>query len=220
MAPAGGILCLPSASVHTGPPRGQRPVGARPAVSSSGAPTRSQVSRNSFAPPLCSPPLPPCPLPTLPPALPTVKVSVAQPCDPAIPRAVARQALCPGDSGVGGHFLLQGIFPTQGSNLGLLHCRQILYCLRQQGRPLPGGIQQVSLLLQAEAQRLTQFPKGSSLHECLQSALGNAGWFQTFRQSCELQCNESPALPSLRYYPEAPLQSLPVPEVTRASQGG
>ena len=24
-------------------------------------------------------------------------------------------------------FLLQGIFPTQGSNLGLLHCRQILY---------------------------------------------------------------------------------------------
>ena len=27
------------------------------------------------------------------------------------------------------HPLLQGIFPTQGSNLGLLHCRQILYCL-------------------------------------------------------------------------------------------
>ena len=26
-------------------------------------------------------------------------------------------------------FLLQGIFPTQGSNLGLLHCRQILYHL-------------------------------------------------------------------------------------------
>ena len=28
---------------------------------------------------------------------------------------------------VGCHFLLPGIFPTQGSNLGLLHCRQILY---------------------------------------------------------------------------------------------
>ena len=25
--------------------------------------------------------------------------------------------------------LLQGIFPTQGSSLGLLHCRQILYSL-------------------------------------------------------------------------------------------
>ena len=31
------------------------------------------------------------------------------------------------NTGVGFHVLLQGIFPTQGSNLGLLHCRQILY---------------------------------------------------------------------------------------------
>ena len=42
--------------------------------------------------------------------------------------------LCPWDSpgkntGVGSHSLLQGIFPTQGSNPGLWHCRQILYCL-------------------------------------------------------------------------------------------
>ena len=28
---------------------------------------------------------------------------------------------------MGCHFLLQGIFPTQGLNLGLLHCRQIPY---------------------------------------------------------------------------------------------
>ena len=27
----------------------------------------------------------------------------------------------------------QGIFPTQGSNLGLLNCRQIIYCLSYQG---------------------------------------------------------------------------------------
>ena len=33
------------------------------------------------------------------------------------------------NSGVGWHSLLQGIFLTQGSNLGLLHCRQILYHL-------------------------------------------------------------------------------------------
>ena len=32
-------------------------------------------------------------------------------------------------TGVGSHSLLQGIFPTQGSNPGLLHCRQILYQL-------------------------------------------------------------------------------------------
>ena len=40
----------------------------------------------------------------------------------------------PGKStGVGCHFLLQGIFPTQGSNPGLLHCRQTLYHLSHQG---------------------------------------------------------------------------------------
>ena len=36
---------------------------------------------------------------------------------------------------VGCHALLQGIFPTQGSNPGLPHCRQILYCLSHQGSP-------------------------------------------------------------------------------------
>ena len=33
----------------------------------------------------------------------------------------------------GCHALLQGIFPTQGPNPGLLHCRQILYHLSHQG---------------------------------------------------------------------------------------
>ena len=32
-------------------------------------------------------------------------------------------------SEVGCHALLQGIFPTQGSNTGLLHCRWVLYVL-------------------------------------------------------------------------------------------
>ena len=35
----------------------------------------------------------------------------------------------------GFHSLLQGIFLTQGSNLGLLHCRQILYHLHHQEAP-------------------------------------------------------------------------------------
>ena len=30
---------------------------------------------------------------------------------------------------MGGHFLLQGIFPTWGLDLGLLHCRQVLHRL-------------------------------------------------------------------------------------------
>ena len=37
------------------------------------------------------------------------------------------------DTGVVFHFLLQGIFPTQGLNLGLLCCRQILHRLSYQG---------------------------------------------------------------------------------------
>ena len=39
------------------------------------------------------------------------------------------------NTGVGGRSLLQGIFPTQGSNPGLPHCRQILYHLSHQGSP-------------------------------------------------------------------------------------
>ena len=51
---------------------------------------------------------------------------------PATSWTVATRLLCsqdfPGKStGVGCHFLLQGVFPTQELNLGLLHCRQILY---------------------------------------------------------------------------------------------
>ena len=51
-------------------------------------------------------------------------------CDPRL--------LCPWDSlgkntGVGCHFLLQGIFPIQGSNPGLPHCRRIFYQLSHKG---------------------------------------------------------------------------------------
>ena len=36
-------------------------------------------------------------------------------------------------NGVGCHFLLQGLFPTQGLSPGLPHCRWILYQLSHQG---------------------------------------------------------------------------------------
>ena len=49
-------------------------------------------------------------------------------------RTLETPLLCPWDSpgkntGVGCHFLLQGIVLTQESNSGLLHCRRILYQL-------------------------------------------------------------------------------------------
>ena len=47
------------------------------------------------------------------------------------------------NNGVGSHSILQGMFPTQGLNLGLLHCRQVFYYLSHQGNqgnPLKPGI--------------------------------------------------------------------------------
>ena len=49
------------------------------------------------------------------------------------PTALLRPWDFPGkNTGVGCHFLLQRIFPTQGSNLGLPHCRLMLYLLGHQ----------------------------------------------------------------------------------------
>ena len=58
-------------------------------------------------------------------------------CDPM---DCSPRLFCPWDSpgkntGMGCHFLLQRIFATQGSNPGLLYCRQILYHLSYQGSP-------------------------------------------------------------------------------------
>ena len=62
-------------------------------------------------------------------------------CDPM--DCSLTRLLCPWDfssksTGVGCHFLLQGIFPTRGSNPGLLYCRQTLYQLSHKGSMLPG----------------------------------------------------------------------------------
>ena len=75
---------------------------------------------------------------------------------------------------MGCHFLLQGIFPTQGSNPGLLHCRQTLYHLSHQGSPKmnitgiyisklescprPPGFPCIFLFSLLETQRLVHFP--------------------------------------------------------------
>ena len=59
-------------------------------------------------------------------------------CDPmncSLPGSSVHRDSPGKNTGVGCHALLQGIFPTQGSNPGLLHCRQILYHLSHQGSP-------------------------------------------------------------------------------------
>ena len=64
--------------------------------------------------------------------------------------ATPTRLLCPCDSpgnktGVGCHFLLQGIFPTQGLNPGLLHChlRFFTICATREGSP---GKQKIQVL--------------------------------------------------------------------------
>ena len=44
---------------------------------------------------------------------------------------------------VGCHALLQGIFPTQGLNTDLPHCRWILYCMSHQRSPYSCSVQSV-----------------------------------------------------------------------------
>ena len=60
------------------------------------------------------------------------------------------------NTGVGSRSLLQGIFPTQGSNPGLLHCRRIIHQLSHQGSPRMLKLQQLHSSL--VAQRLKRLP--------------------------------------------------------------
>ena len=69
-----------------------------------------------------------------------LKLSVAQSCL-TLCNLQPTRLLCPWDfpgkdTGLGCHFLLQGIFPTQGSNPGHLYCMQILYRLSYKGSPI------------------------------------------------------------------------------------
>ena len=59
--------------------------------------------------------------------------TLCDPMDCSLPGSSVHGIFQAKGTGVGCHFLLQGIFPTQGSNLGLLHCRQTLYRLSHQG---------------------------------------------------------------------------------------
>ena len=61
------------------------------------------------------------------------------------------------NTGVGCHAFLQGILPTQESNLGLPHCRQHLYSLSHQGSPL--------LTIESESESCSVMSDSSRPHE-------------------------------------------------------
>ena len=64
--------------------------------------------------------------------------------DCSLPGSSAHEDSSGKNTGVGCHALLQGIFPTQESNQGLLHCRWILYCVNHQRSPFNSSVQSLS----------------------------------------------------------------------------
>ena len=110
----------------------------------------------------------------------------------------------PGETGVGCHFLLQEIFPTQASNPGLLHCRQILYHLSHQGSPKNTGVGCHALL---QGMFPTQGLNPDLLHcRWILYQLGHKGspkcmvqfssvQFSSVAQSCPTLCNSMDCRP-------------------------
>ena len=89
--------------------------------------------------------------------------------------------------GVGSCSLLQGIFLTQESNWGLLHCRQILYQLSYRGRPntsLPG-----------KATKLLNTGDKSYLHSKLIQPLWKTVWW--FLKKLGIKLPYDPTIPIL-----------------------
>ena len=62
-------------------------------------------------------------------------LTLCDPMDCSLPGSPVHGILQAKILGVGCHSLLQGVFPTQGSNPGLPHCRRILYRLSHQESP-------------------------------------------------------------------------------------
>ena len=61
------------------------------------------------------------------------------------------------NTGVGSLSFLQGIFPTQGSNPGPPHCRQILYQLSHQGSPT------INILIYKNLAQIKDIPSSSTV---------------------------------------------------------
>ena len=81
-------------------------------------------------------------------------------CDPMEPTRLLHPWDFPGKStGVGCHFLPQGIFLTQGSNPDLPHCRQTLYHLSYQGSPAHKGKALIKFLLLLKPSHFLYFTK-------------------------------------------------------------
>ena len=83
------------------------------------------------------------------------------------------------NTGMGSHFLLQGIFLTQGSNLGLLHCRQIHYRLSQQGSP--AWVLKCSQILLQSSQPEGLWKRGGGWGGCVEQEASFSGHYSLLK---------------------------------------
>ena len=123
------------------------------------------------------------------------------------------------NSGVGCHALLQGIFPTQGLNPGLLHCRQILYGLSHQGSPLCTGGQPVSNVMTVSGEQWRDSAKGLFCTGYILSLLSHVQVFVT-PWTVAKQAPLSMGIPRQEYWNGSPFSTtgdLPDPEIKRVS---
>ena len=116
------------------------------------------------------------------------------PPPPPHTHTVPPRLLCPWNSpgkntGVGCHSLLHGIFPTQGSNRGFLHCRQILYRLRQLNASPKSHHHSVSFsnVSTSSVRLLGHLPGATARKPCQQLPLGSAACLGEARSS--LKCS-------------------------------
>ena len=84
------------------------------------------------------------------------------------------------NTGMGSRCLLQGIFPTQGSNPSLPHCRQILYQKSHRGSPRKQGGEAVFIKV-----RLRTGSASLEAHSVVQADLGST-WSQGERTRSQL----------------------------------
>ena len=85
------------------------------------------------------------------------RLILCDPMDCSLPGSSVHGDSLGKNTGVGCHVLLQGIFPTQGSNPGLPHCRWILYHLSHQENPITFIIFSKFLRLLEVSKNLTHF---------------------------------------------------------------
>ena len=91
------------------------------------------------------------------------------------------------NTGVCSHCLLQGIFPTQGLDTGLLHCGQILYQLSHQGSPI-SFIMFWIYLWKPQCSRC-MVPTAMAVDKSIHEKHGEWEGTRTRRETVELQCS-------------------------------